>query len=287
MFKASFNYYSPDNLQKTAALLEQYQGKGKILAGGTDLLVALQKGKLDCGALIDIRKIGELKKIEKRGRYLGVGASVSFAELMCHPTVKKSAPLLVQASSTIGSPQIRNRGTVGGNLGTASPAGDLLTALVALEAVVILVYPGGRRRLVAVNDFLDRKGEKGLQANEIICEVLIPLRNKQNIRSAFVKLGRRKALAISRLSLALCLEMRGTTVTKARLSVGAAGPAPFRVVEAEEILTQKNPHTKVEKIMELVSQAVSRSLGERPSAPYKVIAVKGLVLEALSKCIKI
>lgn len=283
MFKVPFDYYAPDNLQKAVALREQFKGKSRILAGGTDLLIALQKEDLGCEAIIDIKKVDELKGIEKKDHYLAVGANVPFANLMCHSLIKKYTPLMAQASSTVGSPQIRNRGTVGGNLGTGSAAGDLLTALVALEAIVVVTGFKGLRQ-VPVTDFLGGNNAEKLQNTEIIREVRIPLGENQNIRSAFIKLGRRKALAVSRLSLALNLEMQEEFVAKARLSVGAAGPIPFRVIEAEQILAQKNNKFEAKKVMDLVSYAVLDSLGERPSAPYKIVAVKGLVLEALQKC---
>lgn len=283
MLGVSFEYFAPTSLKEAVEILGRYREKAKVLAGGTDLIIALRKKKIRPEILVDIRKIADLRKIKKDGPYLAVGAAVTFSGLISHPLVQELAPLLVQAASRVGSPQIRNRGTIGGNLGTASPAGDLLTPLATLEAEIIVVSPVGRRQ-VPVDIFLNGSDSERLQPDEIICEVRIPLADSRETRAAFIKLGRRNALAISRLNLALYLEMRGANIVKARLAVGAAGPAPFRVKEAEEILVKKGLGVKVEDVMDRVSAAVAGSLGDRPSAPYKTIAVKGLVWEAMAGC---
>lgn len=284
MLKTFFEYCAPTSLNEALDLLGRYREKAKILAGGTDLIIALQRGEISPEILVDIRKLKELRQIKKNGQYLVLGAAVTFNQLICHPLVKESVPLLVHAAVEIGSPQIRNLGTIGGNLGTASPAGDLLTPLIALEADVCLLKKEGIRR-VLIDNFLGGRDWERLMPDEIIYEIRIPLANEKEIRSAFIKLGRRKALAISRLNLALYLEIeKEEKITKARLAVGAASPVPFRVTEAEKIFVQKGTRFDPEEIMELVSKAVADSLCNRPSAPYKTVAVKGLVWEALSIC---
>ncbi|MHB8916833.1 MAG: FAD binding domain-containing protein [Desulfocucumaceae bacterium] len=281
MLKTSLDYYAPASLQEAVDALGHYGERAKVMAGGTDLLIALQKEEINCDTLVDIGKIDEIKEIKKDGPYLVVGAAVPFSSIISQPLVMEAAPLLVQASLEVGSPQIRNRGTIGGNLGTASPAGDLLTPLIALEAEIVVVGLAGRRR-TPVDKFLGGGDRERLQPYEIISEVWIPLPGSGETRSAFIKLGRRKALAISRLSLALYLEMQGENIAKARMAVGAAGPFPFRVAGAEQSLVKSGVNAG--EIMKQVSREVADSLGDRPSAQYKTIAVKGLVLEALSKC---
>lgn len=283
MLKACFDYCVPTGLNEAVGILGQYREKARILAGGTDLIIALRKREISPEILVDIRKISELKEIKRDGRCLSVGAAVSFAGLTSHPLVRELAPLLAQAASEVGSPQIRNRGTIGGNVGTASPAGDLLAPLVALEAEILVAGAGGTRR-IPIDKFLDRRGPERLQPGEIICQAFIPLPGSRETRSAFVKLGRREALAVSRMSLALYLEMREAGVGKARLALGAVGPTPFRVKEAEETLVKKGSGLEAEELMDQVSAAVAASLGDRPSAPYKNIAVKGVVWEAMARC---
>lgn len=281
MLKANLDYFAPASLQEAVDVLGHYGERAKVMAGGTDLLIALQKEEINCNTLVDIGRIDEIKEIKKHGSYLVVGSAVPFSGIIRNPLVMESVPLLVQASLEVGSPQIRNRGTIGGNLGTASPAGDLLTPLIALEAEIVVVGPAGRRK-TPVGSFLGGGIREKLKPNEIISEVWIPLPGSGEARCAFIKLGRRKALAISRLNLALYLEMQGEKITKARMAVGAAGPLPFRVAGAEQYLVKSCVNSA--EIMTQVSRAVADSLGDRPSAQYKAIAVKGLVLEALSKC---
>jgi len=283
LVKAPFDYRAPDSLQEAVGILGRHSERAKVMAGGTDLVVALQKEKMACEIMVDIGRIGELKEIKLDGDFLVVGAAVNFTTLTHHPLVREAAPLLGQAASEVGSPQIRNRGTIGGNLGTASPAGDLLTPLAALEAEIVVTGPGGRRQ-AAVENFLRGGERERLQPDEIICQVRVPRAGSGETRSAFVKLGRRKALAISRLNLALYLEMRGEGFARVRLAVGAAGPAPFRVIGAEQALEQKGCSIQATEIMDQVSRAVAASLGDRPSAPYKTLAVKGLVWQALAGC---
>lgn len=283
MLKACFDYCVPTGLNEAVGILGQYREKARILAGGTDLIIALRKREISPEILVDIRKISELKEIKRDGSYLSVGAAVPFAGLTSHPLVRELAPLLAQAASEVGSPQIRNRGTIGGNVGTASPAGDLLAPLTALEAEILVAGAGGTRR-IPIDKFLDRRGPERLQPGEIICQALIPLPGSKETRSAFVKLGRREALAVSRMSLALYLEMREASVGKARLALGAVGTTPFRVKEAEETLVKKGLGLEAEELMDQVSAAVAASLGDRPSAPYKNIAVKGVVWEAMARC---
>lgn len=283
MLEMSFDYYAPASFEEAAGILGQYREKARILAGGTDLIIALRKREIRPEVLVDIQKINELKEIKRDGRYLLVGAAVSFTGLAGHPLVRELAPLLAQAASVVGSPQIRNRGTLGGNLGTASPAGDLLAPLTALEAEIMIAGPEGTRR-IAVDRLLNRRGPERLQPGEIICQALIPLPGPGETRNAFVKLGRREALAVSRMSLALHLEIQGANIGKARLALGAVGLTPFRVKEAEETLVKEGLGVEAEKLMEQVSAAVAASLGDRPSAPYKNIAVKGVVWEAMVRC---
>ncbi len=283
MLKACFDYCVPTDLNEAVAILGQYREKARILAGGTDLIIALRKREISPEILVDIRKISELKEIKRDGCYLSVGAAVPFAGLINHPLVRELAPLLAQAASQVGSPQIQNRGTIGGNVSTASPAGDMLAPLTALEAEILVAGVGGTRR-IPIDKFLDRRGPERLQPGEIICQSLIPLPGSRETRSAFVKLGRREALAISRMSLALYLEIREASIGKARLALGAVGPTPFRVNEAEETMVKEGLGVEAEKLMEQVSAAVAASLGDRPSAPYKNIAVKGVVLEAMARC---
>lgn len=281
MLKASFDYTVPSSLDEAVGLLARRRGEARVLAGGTDLVIALEKGEINPRLLVDIGRIADLQEIKIEGEFLSLGAGVSFSRLIGYPLAGRTLPILVQSASEIGSPQIRNRGTIGGNLGTASPAGDLLTPLVALEALVDLVGPEGSRR-VPVDSFLSGGGPERIRPDEIIRRVLVPLPGAGESRGAFIKLGRRNALAISRLNLALQVELEGGKIQKARLAVGAAGPAPFRVEEAEAALAGRG--ARAEAVIEQVSRAVARSLGSRPSALYKTVAVKGLALDALEKC---
>lgn len=282
MSMLDYEYYRPSTMEEALQLLQDYREGARVLAGGTDLVIALRKGEVAPRALVDIQLLPELQSVEVQGENLVVGAGVSFARLSTHPLVLRWAPALAEAASQVGSPQIRNRGTIGGNLGTASPAGDTLTPLVALEAQVRLRSLEGER-LAPVESFLARGGGQSLQPGELIQEVRLPLVRESLVKSAFVKLGRRNALAISRINLALILGYDGDTPVRARLALGAVGPSPFRVPAAEAVLTGRHGPDLARMVMREAAQAVAASLGSRPTAPYKTRAVQGMVLEALRR----
>ena len=182
----------------------------------------------------------------------------------------------------MGSPQIRNLGTVGGNLANASPAADTVTALVALDAKVQLDSAGGQR-LVPVADLLCGAGRTNIKPEEIISEIsfeVLPPGSK----SGFVKLGRRKALAIARMNLAVAISVDGGRIQKARVALGAVGPNPCRSLALETILQGAAPsQEKLEEFVQASELEVAALLGLRPSVAYKRQAVKGIARELLDR----
>jgi CO/xanthine dehydrogenase FAD-binding subunit len=205
--------------------------EAQILAGGTDFMVEVNAGLRRPGAVVALSGLEELRGWESTGDSVRLGARVTYAEMM-RPELADLVPALAQAARTVGSPQIRNAGTIGGNLGTASPAGDTLPVLFALDAVVEIAGAGGRRDL-PVADFVTGPKRNALQAGELVVAVRLPrLEGAQDFR----KIGVRNAMVIAIASVAVAVDERRRRITCA---LGSVGPVPLRAAAAESWLSER------------------------------------------------
>jgi len=204
----------------------------RLVAGGTDLLVRLND-VLVWPPLIDLSHVDDLRGITCTDGVLRLGALVTYRELERDAHVVQHAAVLAEAAREVGSPAIRNRGTLAGNLANASPAGDTIPALYVLDAEVELRSRAGQRT-VPVTEFFCGPGRTVLQAQELICAVRIPVR--AGWRGAFERLGQRAALAISEVSAAVCVHGEGGLVRDARIALGAVAPTVVRAKAAEALL---------------------------------------------------
>ncbi|SMB93344.1 carbon-monoxide dehydrogenase medium subunit [Thermanaeromonas toyohensis ToBE] len=280
-------YYQPQTLGEALELLATLPGKVRPLAGGTDIVPALRRGELELDGLVDISCLKELKGIEKVGERVRIGSLVTFSELSSSPLIRQYAPVLSEAASSVGSPQIRNLGTVGGNIVNASPAADSVPALVALEAEAKICSQQGERFL-KVEEILCGAGKTCLTPGELIESIFFSL-PPPNTKSGFLKLGRRNALAIARLSVAavITLDPSKNKIAQAKVALGAVAPNPFRSEEIERLLVGAEVSSSlIEEAAALASQVVEKRLGSRPTAPYKKQAVKGVIRELLQKLLK-
>jgi CO/xanthine dehydrogenase FAD-binding subunit len=223
------------SLAEAIALIES-EPRGRLMAGGTDLLVKLRGAPPDeSPVLICLDGVPELKGVSEEDGWLAVGAATSFAAIAASPLIAARAPLLQAAAREVGAPAIRNMATLGGNLCTASPAGDSLPALYALDAEVELASNAGCRRMT-VSDFITGPGKTRLARGEILRRVLLPLSAPADL-SQFQKVGRRRSLAIAVVSFAGLLRLdEGGRIAEARFAFGSAGPAVVTVPEAEALL---------------------------------------------------
>ncbi len=216
---------TPTSLDDAVAAVAAAPG-ADLLAGGTDLLVAINAGRRAVSTVIALTGVPELRTWNRDGDHLVIGAGVTFTELIASE-IAPALPALAQAARTVGSPQIRNAGTLGGNLGTASPAGDALPALVALEAEIELTSLEGTRR-VPISEFLVGPKRTARSPIEIIVAVHVDApRGPQE----FLKVGTRNAMVISVASLAAVADLDRRTV---RVGLGSVGPTVLRAPEAED-----------------------------------------------------
>ena len=208
-------------------------------AGGTDLLVQLRAGRRpEPEVLIGLKRVPELREITVCEAEVAIGAAATQAEIVSRLAAGSELPLLVAALGHIGSPQIRNMGTLGGNLVTASPAGDSLPALYLYDAEVELWRPDGKRR-IKVAEFITGPGRTGLAAGEIVGRILLPRAFRWS-GHYFEKVGLRRALAIAVVSLAALWRLDGEgRVAEMRLAWGSLGPTIVRLPEVEDFLLGK------------------------------------------------
>ena len=255
-----------------------------VMAGGTDLTPARRKGLIRPAAVICLERIDRLHRVERTDREIRLGAMVTHERLAGGAELAAALPLLAQACGQIGGPQIRRMGTLGGNLGAASPAGDSLPALYAYGAEVELTSAKGSRRL-AVSEFILGPGKTGLAKGEILTAVLVPVDPKWNLHH-FEKVGKRNALAISLVSLAALIARDGSgRVTAARLAWGSVGPTIVSSAEAEEALIgSKLEPAALNKAAEAAKRSVKPISDLRASTEYRRLAAGNLVLrlEALA-----
>jgi len=226
-------YFRPRSLEEALEILVQRAGEVRPIAGGTDILVAAKDGKATPAALFDLTAVPELRGIEETAHEVRIGAAVTHAEILTSPLVARYVPALPLACAWIGGPQIRNRGTLGGNIAHGSPAGDTIPPLYTADARVEVVSVSDRRD-VMISDFFVGPRQTVLAPDELIVAVRIPKR--AGVRGAFLRLGQRQAQAISKVSVAVAMTFRGGQPEWARVALGAVAPTVIRAPETERAL---------------------------------------------------
>lgn len=281
-------FHAPSSLAEALELLAG-QPQARLLAGGTDLLVRLRHELPDAAEappLISLARLSELQGVRAEGEWLSIGAGTSFAQLIASPLLAGHAPLLQAAARTLGAPAIRNMATLGGNLCTASPAGDSLPPLHVLAAQVELRSGSACRRL-ALSEFIVGPGKTRLAPGEILTRVLLP-RIPAPARQGFEKAGRRQSLAIAVASFAGLLHLDASgRIAEARFAWGSVGPTVQRVPQAEAaIMGQPVASIAPEALQEAVDavRAAVKPIDDlRASARYRRALAGNLLRRFLSR----
>lgn len=256
---------SVSSLEEAISLLHSKRNAA-IIAGGTDLLVKRARNKLSADPLIDICGISILKGISHEENCLRIGALTTFAMLEQELDAYPFCAALKQAAYEMGAPQIRNRATIGGNVVTGSPAGDGIVALLALDAKVELVSESGKL-WIALCDFFKGPGKTIIKPDEILTALIIP---QQSGKSCFYKVGKRNALAIAILSVAVYAEIRERKFETIRISVGSAAPIPMRALRTEQfLLNHEMDETAVHEAIRLIREEISPIDDVRATAAYR------------------
>ncbi len=270
-------YYAPASVEEALTLLAQYGERARIIAGGTDLIVELDRGLRDLDAIVDISRMAGLDTIEEHDGVFHLGAGVTHNQIVNDERLIARAFPLVQAAWEVGSPQLRNRGTLAGNLITASPANDTITPLVAMGARVRLRSAARGERTVALDDFYPAFRKVAMQPDEMLVSIEVPAL-AEGERGAFMKLALRRAQAIAVVNVAVVL--RGP---HARVTLGCVAPTIVRAPAAEAILGSGAPLTDetIEEAARLASEAAKPIDDVRGTALYRAQAVRVLVRRLL------
>jgi len=260
------DYASPSSLKETLGLLKRYKDKARLLSGGTDLIPKMKKRMVKAQVIIDLNRVPGLSGIKLQKDGIHIGALTRLAEIKESRLVREKAPVLAQAIGVMASPPIRNRGTMAGNLSTASPAADTAPALLALEASVRLQSAKGKR-LIPIQEFFKGPQKTARGADEMLTEVIIPVRKGS---SAFLKLGRRKAFTLSVVSVAAFARVKGGRFEDLRVALGAVAPTPIRSRKVEEALKGKEvSEQNIAAAAELVKGEVKPISDLRASEEYR------------------
>ncbi|MGZ3514787.1 MAG: FAD binding domain-containing protein [Thermodesulfobacteriota bacterium] len=282
-----FDYKTPNSIEDAIELLWRADGKAKIIAGGTDLVIGLRDGDRDPQLIVDVTRIEELRRIGEKNGTISIGAAVSHSEIASSPLIKKWAKVLSDATSEIGSPQIRNLGTIGGNIVNASPAADTLPPLMVLNAIGEVVSKQGEKR-VPLHQLFNGPYETNLKPHELLVRVTFQKLSSE-VRSSFVRLARRDAMAIARTSVAVILEMekQNKQIKEIRIAAGSVTPTPQRFSEAEDFLRGKSPDQEnLQRASRKVSETMINRTGTRLSTPYKRPVIEALFIRGVRKALE-
>ena len=273
-------YLAPQTLGEALETLAKQSEGAKIIAGGTDLIPRMRSGIIHPTLLIDLRKLS-LNRIEFKGGWICIGATVTHTDILESNLLASHYPAMVEAVKEIAGPPIRNRGTIGGNLANASPAADLALPLLSYDAFVVLAKVGGERK-VPLAEFFTGPGQTVLTPDEILTEIRIPVVPPRTI-SKFIKLGKRKAMAIAVTSIAtrLTLDEAGN-ISQARIALGSVAPRPMRSTMAEAILENMTPGIELfAKSAQVASMESSPISDIRASGNYRKQMVAVLTRRSL------
>ncbi|MHC4271822.1 MAG: FAD binding domain-containing protein [Planctomycetota bacterium] len=284
-FLRPFNYYEPNTVKEALDILSAYRSEAKVLAGGTDLLVAMKRGEISPSHIINMQTIPNLDSVlQNDNDGLMIGALVTCADIADSPMVKDDYGLLATACSKVGSPLIRNMATVGGNLCNASPSADSAPPLLVLEANLILQGPKGQRK-VPIDDFFKKPGETCMQQSEILTQIIISKQIKHT-GTAFLKMGR-AAHDIAFVNAAALLVMEENKCQKCRLAVGAVAPVPLRLKNVEKVVEgEKISQDLLEHVGEMVEQEVNPITDLRSTEEYRRIISGVLIKRAIQHALK-
>ncbi|MGI5865059.1 MAG: FAD binding domain-containing protein [Myxococcales bacterium] len=268
-----------ENLEHALELLARDGAQARPLAGGTDLMLRLRAGRLAARTLVSIADLSDLAYVREEADRVELGALTLIADLITDPVYSREFPAGVRAARDFASPQIRNRGTLGGNVGNASPAADNVPPLITFGATVELRSKRGSRSM-PIEDLFEGPGRTKVAPDEMIVGFQVPKR--PGAFQFFAKFGNRGANVISIASAALCLQLDGETVREARVAYGCCAPVPLRARRVESYLTgQKIDERLIAGVREAVLADIKPIDDVRGSRRYKELLVIHATEDAL------
>lgn len=275
-----FQILEPHTLLEAFELYQKYASDGCVyISGGTDVIPPIRKGVLSPRYLIDLQGVS-LSGIEQSDGGVAIGAATTMKEIYSSKVIKTLYPALAQACASIGCVQTRGLATIGGNNCAALPSADSTPALFVYDAMME-IYSKSGTRTVPISEFVVCPRKTCLQAGEILTKIHLPSIQK-NTAAHFIKFGRRNALSLSIVNEAICAVYDGEKIKDVRITIGACGPTPLRILEAEKYLEGKSVSQIDEKIVaSLTARAVKPISDLRASEEYRRALAGALVCKSL------
>lgn len=275
-----FDYVEPKTLEEACSILSSYGPRGEILAGGTDLLVQMKQKKISPACLVNLKRISGLKGLTPDGAKLRIGALTLLRTLEEDPIVQKRYDFLSKAAGKIGSLQIRNLGTLGGNICSASPSADLPPSLIALDATLELFSLRGRRS-VPIDEFFKGPFQTALEDGEVLEAISIEGKQTRNGGSyRWIPKTTEVDESLVGIAVYVTLSAERPMIEKVRIVAGSMGPVPCRVTRAEESLIGKIVDSKIFKE---AGEIAAGELSPRSRAKYRTEMARVLVEGALDE----
>ena len=264
-----FNYFRPNTIEETLRLMSKFGAQSKILVGGTDLTSGVRSGKIVLPEnIIEIGHVKELNFIDDAADIVNVGATTKLSEIISSPIIKSKVPILAEAVSSMASFQVRNMGTIGGNLCNASPAADTAPPLLVLDAMIEVMNIKSKRR-IPIDQFFTGPSKTAAGPDEIVTKIQIP-KQQPTDRWDFVKLGRRKALTLSIISIAALAKIVDNRFQDVKIALGAVAPTPLRAKKAETFLKGRSASEDViDEASQIVRDEINPISDVRASKEYR------------------
>jgi len=281
------DYISASNIEEVLQVLQEHQERSRIIAGGTDLILEIERGvRKNIVTLVDITRIPGLDQISMdEDGVIHLGALVTHNQCVGSKIIREYAFPLARACWEVGSPQIRNRGSIAGNLITASPANDTITPLMALGARLTLRSTNSER-IISIDNFYMGVRRTVMKPDEMLVDIAIPASGK-NRPGTFYKLALRRAQAISLVNAAIVLDLEGEIIKSAAITLGAVAPTIIHAVEAENYLSGKKLSTDTMEVAAGLSMNSARPISDiRSSASYRRQMVKVITRRCLESIVK-
>jgi CO/xanthine dehydrogenase FAD-binding subunit len=278
-----FDYYEPKTVEEACRLLVEFGGDASIFAGGTDLIPKMKNGLIRPKCIVNIKKIPDLDFVKGDGEtVLSIGALTLISELATHPLLLERFPVIATAARSIGSLQVRNLATLGGNLCNAAPSADMAPGLLVMDAFVKVTGPSGDREM-PLEEFFIGSGRVNLRKGELLTEIHVPFPSA-NTKQLYLKHSVRRAMDIAIVGVAVSLSFEEETgvCRKARIALGAVAPTPVRAKSTEEIILGKRlGRIPLTMVGDTVSREVAPITDVRGSAGYRSDMVSKLTIKAI------
>lgn len=278
-----FAYARPATVAEAVGMLEQHGDGAHLLAGGTDLVIALREGWATPDVVVDLKRIAELKpEIRTEDGRILITAGTVMDDIVADERIQEHLPALVEAAEVVGSVQIRNRATLAGNICNCSPAADTAPPLLVYHAVVVVAGPDGERR-VPIDDFIVGPNKTALGRAELVTAIEIPLPERR-MGSAYLRRTRRKGTDLASITLCCAVDETGTT----RLAYGSVGPRPFLVLDESGVLADPNrsDEEKAPLLDGMFHQASPSPRSMRSGPEYRLAMLRVLGARALNTAIE-